>query len=132
MIIIIEKSRTKKESEIIQSKFDDFRRIFPSNVTHYLRILKILIFITSIIKIYKLYNIIRTEQLPKLNYLKKAGNQIKTYYLDIPDFDKQTITDEFKKPDNINKKDIQSLYRILIIINTYSMGVDNSDIINIW
>ena len=65
-----------------------------------------MIFVTSITKIYKLYNIIWTEWLPDLNYLKKAENWVKTYYSDIPDFDKQTIADKFKKPNNIGKKDI--------------------------
>ncbi len=75
-------------------------------MTHRSRISKILIFVNNIIKIHKLYNIIRTEWLPELNYLKKAGNWIKTYYLNISDFDKQKIANEFKKLDNIGKKDI--------------------------
>ena len=50
----------------------------------------------------------------------------------MPDFDKQTIADEFEKPDNISKEDIWSLYRILIIIDAYGMSVDNPNIINIW
>ena|SRR6266511_3973883 len=106
MVIIIEESRAKRGSRIIWSRFDDLRCVFPLNVTYRLRILKILIFVTSIIKIYKLYDIIRTEWLFDLNYLKEAGNWVKTYYLDMPDFDKQTIADEFEKPDNIGKEDI--------------------------
>ena len=50
----------------------------------------------------------------------------------MPDFDKQTIANEFKKPDNIGKKDIWSLYRVLITTDVYDMGVDNPDIIDIW
>ena len=50
----------------------------------------------------------------------------------MPDFDKQTIADEFKKPNNISKEDIQSLYRILIITDAYGMNINNPDIINIW
>ncbi len=101
-------------------------------MTYRLRIPKILIFVISIIKIYKLYDIIRTEWLPNLNYLKKAGNWVKTYYSDMPDFDKQTTADEFEKPDNIGKEDIWSLYRVLIIIDAYDIGVDNPDIVDIW
>ncbi len=106
MVIIIEKSRAKRGNKIIWSRFDDLRRVFLLNVIYRSRIPKILIFVTSIIKIYKLYDIIRTEQLPNLNYPKKAENWVKIYYSDMPDFDKQTIADEFEKPDNISKKNI--------------------------
>ncbi len=132
MVIIMEESRAKRGSGITWSRFDDLRRVFPSNVTHRSRIPKTLIFVNSITKIHKLYDSIRTEWLPELNYPKEAGNWVKTYYSDMPDFEKQRIADEFEKPDNIGKEDIWSLYRVLITTDAYGMGVDSPDIVDIW
>lgn len=58
-----------------------------------------------------------------MNYSKESKKWVKSYHLLMPDWDKSLISNIFKVISEENTKCI-----ILIVINTYSIDINNSDI----
>lgn len=115
--------------------FEDLRRFFPlppdtiDVVQRPIDIPKTVIYFDSIRLILAFLDIVRNRWFPEFQYPIGSDTWIQPYFAAMADSDKQRISAEFEKPDNLLEPDTCAKYRILVASEGYGLGADNPDIV---